>query len=162
MDTITSLRQVTELTFAGGFSAKGGLKWVTSKSVKKEHIYQLKLRIKVCFLILGVRIRSMKEAVVQSALSSARVWGIQYTLVSSEKNWSPTLQWICSSLLDTLQHTSAIQQCDVVSLVAFVSHLNVFRQRHLVLFSNVLSNFHSLGSPVLRKKPSRGFRDEPV
>lgn len=75
--------------------------------MKNEHIHQLKLRMKVCFLILGVRIRSMKEAVVQSALSSARVWGIQQTLVSGEKNrrsplrparhTSDTTVWCCVS-----------------------------------------------------------------
>lgn len=71
---------------------------------------------------------------------------------------------ICALIftLHTLLYTVLIQQCDVVSLSAFVSHLNVFRQRHLVLFSNVLSDFHSFGSFVLRKKPSWGFRDEPA
>lgn len=112
--------------------------------------------------MLGVRIRSMKEAVVQSALSSARVWGIQHTLVSGEENRSAPWRCICSSLLDTLLHTTVLQQCNVPSLIAFVSHLNVFRQRHLVLFSNVLSDFHSLGFPVLRQKPPWGFRDEPA
>lgn len=162
MDTLTSLREVTELNFVGALSAKGGLKRVRTKSAKKEHIHQLKLRMKVCFLILGVRIRSMKEAVVHSALSSARVWGVQHTLVIGEKNRSSTLRWIFSCLLHTLLHTPVIQQCDLVSLIAFVSHLNVFRQRHLVLFRNVLSDFHSLVFPVLGKKPSWGFRDEPA
>lgn len=83
-------------------------------------------------------------------------------MVSGEKNPSSTLEWIHSSLLDTLLYTSLIQQCDVVSLTAFVSHLNVFRQYHLVLFSNVLRDFHSFSFPVLRKEPSWGFRDEPA
>lgn len=43
--------------------------------------HQLKLRIKVCFLMFGVRMRSMKEAVVESpVLLSDRVCGNKHTV----------------------------------------------------------------------------------
>lgn len=53
MDTITSLRQVTEVTFVGGFSAKGGLKWVTTKSVKKRAYLPVEAENKSMFSHIG-------------------------------------------------------------------------------------------------------------
>lgn len=52
-----------------------------TSNYKTPQTHQLKLRMKVCFLIFGVLIRSMKEAVLESALSSARVCRIKHTLL---------------------------------------------------------------------------------